>query len=99
MAPQTDLVTLPVVSHSRATPLARHLIRFVSALSNLASTLTLRIRSVQTESLPPSAAVDILNAQRIKRPSSPHFTIYEPQITWIGSIANRVTGGGLSAGE
>ncbi|KAF8604276.1 cytochrome b560 subunit of succinate dehydrogenase [Ceratobasidium sp. AG-I] len=68
------------VSHSRAIPLARPL-----------------IRSIQTESLPPSAAVDILNEQRLKRPSSPHFTIYEPQITWIGSIANRVTGGGLSA--
>ncbi|KAB5591922.1 Succinate dehydrogenase cytochrome B subunit [Ceratobasidium theobromae] len=48
-------------------------------------------------SLPSSAADDILNAQRIKRPSSPHFTIYQPQITWIGSIANRVTGGALSA--
>ncbi|KAF8699136.1 Succinate dehydrogenase cytochrome b560 subunit, partial [Rhizoctonia solani] len=54
------------------------------------------IRSVQTESLPPSAATDILNAQRVRRPSSPHFTIYQPQITWLGSIANRVTGGVLS---
>ncbi|CAE6437175.1 unnamed protein product [Rhizoctonia solani] len=50
------------------------------------------IRSVQTESLPPSAATDILNAQRVRRPSSPHFTIYQPQITWLGSIANRATG-------
>ncbi|KAJ7811525.1 succinate dehydrogenase cytochrome b560 subunit, partial [Mycena olivaceomarginata] len=50
-----------------------------------------------TESLPPSAAVDILNKQRLLRPSSPHFTIYQPQITWIASIANRVTGGALSA--
>ncbi|KAJ7816506.1 hypothetical protein B0H14DRAFT_3475287 [Mycena olivaceomarginata] len=33
-------------------------------------------RAVQTESLPPSAAVDILNKQRLLRPSSPHFTIY-----------------------
>ncbi|KAJ7315305.1 succinate dehydrogenase cytochrome b560 subunit [Mycena albidolilacea] len=54
-------------------------------------------RAVQTESLPPSAAVDILNKQRLLRPSSPHFTIYQPQITWIASIANRVTGGALSA--
>nr|ANG58742.1 succinate dehydrogenase subunit C [Ceratobasidium cereale] len=67
-------------SHSRATPLARHL-----------------IRSIQTDSLPPSAADNILNAQRVRRPSSPHFTIYQPQITWIGSIANRITGLGLSA--
>ncbi|KEP51148.1 succinate dehydrogenase cytochrome B subunit [Rhizoctonia solani 123E] len=56
------------------------------------------VRSIQTESLPPSAATEILNAQRVKRPSSPHFTIYQPQITWIGSIANRITGGVLSGG-
>lgn len=54
-------------------------------------------RGVQTQSLPPSAASDILNSQRLKRPSSPHFTIYQPQLTWLGSIANRVTGAGLSA--
>ncbi|KAJ6489043.1 SDHC, cytochrome b subunit of succinate dehydrogenase [Mycena sanguinolenta] len=54
-------------------------------------------RTVQTESLPPSAAVDILNKQRLKRPSSPHFTIYQPQLTWIGSIFHRATGGALSA--
>ncbi|KAJ3476975.1 hypothetical protein NLI96_g10778 [Meripilus lineatus] len=53
-------------------------------------------RGVQTQSLPPSAATNILNAQRLKRPSSPHFTIYQPQLTWLGSIANRVTGAGLS---
>ncbi|KAL6307439.1 SDHC, cytochrome b subunit of succinate dehydrogenase [Sparassis latifolia] len=53
-------------------------------------------RSVQTQSLPPSASVDILNKQRLNRPSSPHFAIYQPQLTWLGSIANRVTGAGLS---
>jgi hypothetical protein len=37
-----------------------------------------------------------LNTQRLARPSSPHFTIYQPQLTWIASIANRVTGAGLS---
>ncbi|THH33392.1 hypothetical protein EUX98_g714 [Antrodiella citrinella] len=53
-------------------------------------------RAIQTQSLPPSAAEEILNKQRLLRPSSPHFTIYQPQLTWIGSIANRVTGAGLS---
>ncbi|KIM85077.1 hypothetical protein PILCRDRAFT_817913 [Piloderma croceum F 1598] len=43
-----------------------------------------------------SAATGILNEQRLNRPSSPHFTIYQPQLTWLGSIANRATGGGLS---
>ncbi|KAG8212839.1 cytochrome b subunit of succinate dehydrogenase, Sdh3p [Butyriboletus roseoflavus] len=54
-------------------------------------------RGVQTQSLPPSASEGILNEQRLKRPSSPHFTIYQPQLTWLGSIAHRVAGGGLSA--
>jgi hypothetical protein len=27
------------------------------------------------------------------------MTIYQPQITWYGSIANRITGVGLSVGE
>ncbi|KAJ7590277.1 succinate dehydrogenase cytochrome b560 subunit [Mycena floridula] len=53
-------------------------------------------RFVQTESMTPAASIEILNKQRLKRPSSPHFTIYQPQLTWLGSIANRVTGVGLS---
>ncbi|KAF6759757.1 hypothetical protein DFP72DRAFT_884084 [Ephemerocybe angulata] len=58
---------------------------------------TIARRSVQTKTIPAGPAADaILNQQRIKRPSSPHFTIYQPQLTWIGSIANRVTGVGLS---
>ncbi|KAJ1034777.1 hypothetical protein NDA13_001031 [Ustilago tritici] len=40
--------------------------------------------------------LDLLNEQRAKRPSSPHFTIYQPQITWYLSIINRITGTGLS---
>jgi succinate dehydrogenase/fumarate reductase cytochrome b subunit len=49
--------------------------------------------------MPTSAQEQILNKQRIHRPSSPHFTIYQPQLTWIGSIANRVTGVGFSVCE
>ncbi|TKY89651.1 hypothetical protein EX895_001436 [Sporisorium graminicola] len=40
--------------------------------------------------------LDLLNEQRAQRPSSPHFTIYQPQITWYLSIINRITGTGLS---
>jgi hypothetical protein len=40
--------------------------------------------------------MEILNKQRLLRPSSPHFTIYQPQLTWLGSIFNRVTGVALS---
>lgn len=53
-------------------------------------------RTVKTNSITPQAGDAILNQQRLKRPSSPHFTIYQPQLTWLGSIANRVTGAGLS---
>jgi len=53
-------------------------------------------RGVQIQSLPPSSSRAILNKQRLRRPSSPHFTIYQPQLTWLSSIANRFTGVGLS---
>ncbi|KDR78594.1 hypothetical protein GALMADRAFT_43694, partial [Galerina marginata CBS 339.88] len=49
-----------------------------------------------TESLSPSAQEVILNKQPLRRPSSPHLTIYQPQLTSIVSIANRITGAGLS---
>lgn len=39
-----------------------------------------------------------LNMTRNDRPVSPHFTIYQPQLTWYTSIINRVTGVGLSLG-
>jgi succinate dehydrogenase (ubiquinone) cytochrome b560 subunit len=53
-------------------------------------------RTVKTQSLSPEASQEILNAQRLKRPSSPHFTIYQPQLTWLASIVHRGTGTGLS---
>lgn len=53
-------------------------------------------RTIKTNSLTPQAGDAILNEQRLKRPSSPHFTIYQPQLTWVGSIFNRMTGAALS---
>ncbi|CAO1623930.1 unnamed protein product [Jaminaea pallidilutea] len=47
-------------------------------------------------SMTPEQSLKVLNEQRSVRPISPHMTIYQPQLTWIGSIANRVTGTGLS---
>ncbi|KAJ7641324.1 SDHC, cytochrome b subunit of succinate dehydrogenase [Roridomyces roridus] len=64
---------------------------------SILSARTTARRTVQTQSLPPSKATEILNQQRLLRPSSPHFTIYQPQLTWIPSIVNRATGGALSA--
>jgi len=53
-------------------------------------------RLIQTESISPANQQELLNSQRLKRPSSPHMTIYQPQLSWYGSIANRITGVGLS---
>jgi succinate dehydrogenase (ubiquinone) cytochrome b560 subunit len=44
------------------------------------------------------ASYDILAAQRLKRPSSPHLSIYRPQIPWILSSTHRVTGAIFSGG-
>lgn len=44
----------------------------------------------------PSSAA--LAAQRRNRPVAPHLSIYRPQITWILSITNRITGLVLSGG-
>ncbi|KIO31190.1 hypothetical protein M407DRAFT_241892 [Tulasnella calospora MUT 4182] len=54
------------------------------------------IRTVLLKPTPASAATKVLNSQRLKRPSSPHFTIYKPQMTWIPHITNRIFGGALS---
>lgn len=60
------------------------------------SLMVITFSSVQIQSLPSSANTEILNKQRLNRPNSPHFTIYQPQLTWVASIANRMTGAGLS---
>jgi len=44
----------------------------------------------------PAESISLLNAQRQVRPTSPHLTIYQPQITWYLSGLNRVTGVTLS---
>ncbi|GAA98780.1 uncharacterized protein L969DRAFT_531382 [Mixia osmundae IAM 14324] len=55
-------------------------------------------RSASTQALSQEENLQMLNKQRVARPTSPHFTIYEPQLTWLSSIANRVTGSALSGG-
>lgn len=63
------------------------------APSTILSTST---RRLSTNSAP-KAPLTILEQQRLRRPVSPHATIYRPQITWLGSITGRVTGS-LAAG-
>jgi len=37
-------------------------------------------------------------AAKSMRPISPHLAIYQPQLTWVLSIAHRVSGAGLAVG-
>ncbi|KAK8864511.1 succinate dehydrogenase, cytochrome b556 subunit [Kwoniella newhampshirensis] len=53
-------------------------------------------RFVSTENLTPAENMALLNTQREKRPTSPHLAIYQPQLTWVASGLNRVTGVALS---
>merc|ERR1712137_753034 len=53
-------------------------------------------RLAATEHASQSEAAEILAKQRVNRPVSPHLAIYKPQITWIASGLNRITGVTLS---
>jgi succinate dehydrogenase (ubiquinone) cytochrome b560 subunit len=46
----------------------------------------------------PADSYKILVEQRKHRPTSPHLTIYQPQITWYLSSLNRITGAVMSGG-
>jgi len=59
---------------------------------------SIQTRPVATQKMTPKDSYDILAAQRKLRPTSPHLTIYKPQMTSILSIMTRFTGGALSAG-
>ncbi|KAI9456789.1 succinate dehydrogenase cytochrome b560 subunit [Russula earlei] len=89
-----------MIHYTRALGLGSQLTRTAFSSRIIPNTSALRSailrRHVQTNSLKPEEAIAILNTQRLARPSSPHFTIYQPQLTWIASIANRITGAGLS---
>jgi len=55
-------------------------------------------RPATTTTISSNDAYSILTAQRRNRPISPHLSIYKPQIPWILSALNRITGGLLSGG-
>lgn len=57
-----------------------------------------QIRPATTQKLTPADSYKILVAQRKNRPTSPHLTIYRPQITSTLSALNRITGATLSGG-
>lgn len=49
-------------------------------------------RVLSTQHTTPTEALDILNKQRALRPTSPHLTIYQPQLTWYLSSMHRISG-------
>jgi hypothetical protein len=97
----------PLLAHFRSLPLllpspqrrCRTLLTTPSRPSPTATTPNARPASTVTHHLSHDESTTHLNKQRLARPNSPHMTIYQPQITWYGSIANRITGVGLSVGE
>lgn len=84
-APSTAAAAVPSMALRCSAP------RMVST-----STKTSAPAAAPTTKLTQQQNLDLLNEQRALRPSSPHFTIYQPQITWYLSIINRITGTGLS---
>ena len=56
------------------------------------------IRAAATASLSQDESLALLQAQRRRRPNSPHLTIYKWQMTSVLSILNRATGAALSGG-
>ena len=60
------------------------------------------MKSTQTDPDVSSPTLSIdghARSQRLGRPISPHFTIYQPQLTWYMSIAHRITGAALAVGK
>ena len=56
------------------------------------------VRTVTTASLSQDDSQALLRQQRLRRPNSPHLTIYQPQLTWYLSMFNRITGLAVSGG-
>jgi len=77
-------------------PASRFLIPAAIASSNA---LISQRRLAATQSVSSDQeTTQILAKQRLNRPVSPHLTIYRPQITWVTSMLNRITGIALSGG-
>ncbi|KAL0639996.1 hypothetical protein Q9L58_000824 [Maublancomyces gigas] len=75
------------------------LIKSTSPGASALSVLQTRSAATNTsENVTQDQAYSILVAQRKLRPVSPHLSIYQPQLTWYGSAANRVTGAAISGG-
>jgi len=72
--------------------------RFASPAAVATNSHFLQRRQVTQQHVVENDAQSILAKQRLARPVSPHLGIYRPQITWLPSILNRITGAILSGG-
>lgn len=85
-----QLLTKDTINHNMlSTRLGLGLIRPSSRSLISKTTIT---RSLQTITTTHEREQEILVAQRKNRPSSPHLTIYQPQLTWYLSSLHRVSG-------
>ncbi|WVN88414.1 succinate dehydrogenase, cytochrome b556 subunit [Cryptococcus depauperatus CBS 7841] len=67
-----------------------------SVLRSMPGLMLAQRRFASTEPLSEAESVTLLNSQRHCRPTSPHLDIYQPQVTWVLSSLNRITGVALS---
>ena len=53
----------------------------------------------EVEARKPTLEVDTEERRKVfQRPTSPHLSIYQPQLTWTLSALHRITGTGLALG-
>ncbi|KAL1957033.1 hypothetical protein VTO42DRAFT_6410 [Malbranchea cinnamomea] len=93
-AVQLSLRRLAVQNHSAV----RTSVSKFPAPAAVATGSYLQIRPAATSTSESTDPKLILAKQRLNRPVSPHLSIYRPQITWIGSSLNRITGVALAGG-
>ena len=73
--------------------------RFFPQIKSFSLVQRFKSQLPESESRKPTLEIDpFQRSQFLKRPISPHLTIYAPQITWVVSIGHRVTGAGLAVG-
>ncbi|KAL1991917.1 hypothetical protein VTN49DRAFT_5225 [Thermomyces lanuginosus] len=71
--------------------LATPMTRFASPAA-IAAGRYMQFRPSTSSASSPSDPSKLLAEQRLRRPVSPHLSIYRPQITWYPSMFHRITG-------
>ncbi|KAJ3110204.1 hypothetical protein HDU96_006840 [Phlyctochytrium bullatum] len=86
---------VPAFGVAHATCLPRSSVR--QAAQILAITQHAKFSATPKPTSQPTLEIDAFKkSQDLKRPISPHLTIYQPQLTWYMSAAHRITGAGIA---